>query len=99
MQFKMEIDNPRKRCRALDDEYEEVHAAKKTRQSDTYAPCDSAVSSAVSTPASIDHDPFFSGPSKPQSSGSTIISGWNQARRDEDELRRNFPWLFRQVSN
>ncbi|KAK4451990.1 hypothetical protein QBC34DRAFT_400075 [Podospora aff. communis PSN243] len=98
MQFQMEIDNPRKRCRSLDDYEEEDHMAKKTRQSETYASARDSASpspsdSAVSTPASIDesHDPFFSRP-KPQSSG-TIISGWNQARRMED-LRQRYPWLY-----
>ncbi|KAK0619697.1 hypothetical protein B0T14DRAFT_554865 [Immersiella caudata] len=100
MQFKMEIDNPRKRCRALDDYEEEDHMAKKTRSdmSDMFASTRDSASpspsdSAVSTPASIDesHDPFFSRP-KPHSSG-TIISGWNQARRMED-LRQRYPWLY-----
>ena len=102
MQFRMEIDNPRKRCRAHDDD-EEDHATKKTR-SDTYASARDSASpspsdSAASTPAAIDesHDPFFSRATA--QSGSTIISGWNQARRNED-LRQSYPWLYstRQVS-
>jgi hypothetical protein len=103
MQFEMhmEIDNPRKRCRGPDDYDEEAqHAPKKTRQSESDGPSRDSASpspsdSTVSTPASIDEsgDPFFSRPA-PRPSGATIISGWNQARRGEDFMRRTFPWLF-----
>jgi hypothetical protein len=111
MDFTMEIDNPRKRCREEPDlrsyHLNERPVAKKARQSDTDASTrDSTPSlseSTPSTPASIDvdmDDTPQQAPApepKPQPrSGGTIISGWNQNQRSQ-YLRQGYPlaWMQR----
>jgi predicted component of type VI protein secretion system len=117
MDFTMEIDNPRKRCRE-EEELQGDHVAKKARQlaadrdalaNDSTTP--SPFESGPSTPASIDvemDNSFFQAPkptpqprpvpqSQPQADQrprGTIISGWNQARRDH-YLRQGYPlsWM------
>jgi len=66
----------------------------------------SSPASAPTTPASMDEDIDMlpttrttnwvhaaQAGSRPQGGG-TIISGWNQARRTEEEMRQKFPWLY-----
>jgi hypothetical protein len=115
MDFTMEIDNPRKRCRD-NLELQGDHVAKKARQldADRDAPANDSSSttpspfeSGPSTPASIDvemDNTFFQAPKptpqpQPQAQAEqrprgTIISGWNQARRDY-YLRQGYPlsWM------
>lgn len=59
--------------------------------------------STPTTPASMDEDidmlptatTNWTAPAEPRPQGrGTIISGWNQARRTEAEMRQKFPWLY-----
>ncbi|KAK1759919.1 hypothetical protein QBC47DRAFT_410623 [Echria macrotheca] len=106
MDFSMDLDMPsRKRCRReADFDDFEAPVAKKTRQFDAsatardgsapHSPSDTTYSSPASTPASMDEDVDMFANWVPTQSRGTIISGWNQARRSETEMRQKFPWLY-----
>ena len=113
MDFAMQIDSSRKRCR---DEPElhgpnDQHLAKRARQWDMDASTrDSTPSlgeSTPSTPASLDvdmDDTPQQAPTQapkpapePRSGGGMIISGWNQNRRDQ-YLRQGYPVAWMQSS-
>ncbi|KXX81048.1 hypothetical protein MMYC01_202759, partial [Madurella mycetomatis] len=102
MDFKMDIDNPRKRCRGelvLDDLDERAHPTKKTRHSDMptsardlspslFTPTNE---STPSTPASMAECEWRPQASEPQPrSQCTIISGFNQSLRHE-HLVQGYP--------
>ncbi|KAL2181189.1 uncharacterized protein P884DRAFT_265665 [Thermothelomyces heterothallicus CBS 202.75] len=112
MDFSMEIGNPRKRCRD-EPELQILNGypvAKKARQSDTDASTRDSTpglsESTPSTPASIDvdmdatpqqHQIHATAPRPQPRSGGTIISGWNQCRR-EQYLRQGYPLAWMQSS-
>lgn len=95
MDFRMEVDSiSRKRGREELDLYNEDRVVKKARSFDAFAPARDAASpspseASLSSAASVDgdHDSF-------RQPRCTIISGLNQARRDQ-YLRQGYPmsWL------
>ncbi|KAL2156581.1 hypothetical protein VTH82DRAFT_1326 [Thermothelomyces myriococcoides] len=112
MDFAMEIDNPRKRYRDEPElqSFNDFPVTKKARQSDMNASTrDSTPSlseSTPSTPASVDvdmdaapqqHQIRVPEPRPQPRSGSTIISGWNQCRR-EQYLKQGYPLAWVQTS-
>ncbi|KAK4148688.1 hypothetical protein C8A00DRAFT_19522 [Chaetomidium leptoderma] len=113
MDFRMEIDNSRKRCRDESefnshDSHERGHVAKKARQFARDAPaCDSAPpspsESAVSTPASMDEDmqdmtPFHAPePMAQHKPRGTIISGFNQTQARRYQMQ-GYPLVWTQSS-